>query len=963
MKKLYIEYFSKRFFELLILSLVVLIYRYVFITFFGLPALWSVVFLLPIACYLFFIIYRVIDARRFAKYIEKHNDLREYLVSFVELRENSDNEFLDLIKKHLFSELKSHNVRIPLNITLLKSILLSIIFLEVFVIGYTLIFVPRNRIVRFDKVEYYAFPGEKITLSLYGNYLPESIYVLSPEYGKMSVPVNGRTVSFKVPQNAGRFVLNCRFCVPARLRVIKKPFVKAEGYVLMSTGKRKLLPLDYVLSSSSIKIKFSLFNADSAIIYFAGKKLPVRSDTTVRFVIKHSDRLRAVLFGKGKTRDTTLYRIFVVKDMPPRVLILYPPKSIIPVMEDTVRVVAYTYDDIGLDRAFVLVYRGGQKTLIHEKQYKDRLSDTLRFAIFDILRGYHEVKLRIVVVDVSGKEGFVELTYREPSYKERLEEFMAIGDSIRAQGNDLIDEKELENFDFSLKEHRDLNLEEREKLKITLEKAFKSIEEVERHLDEVNRMVENLKELSQDKDLIRTMEEFNKTFSEILKEHFRDILKKIAEAKGGIDTLNQKDLAKSIEQIKSQREEIIKELKKLREFMELARKELDREEFISRFNNLIENEKYLKDKTEYFKNIKPLKKEQMDIIQNLDSLHNTSPELWKKYQNELKAIKKQMKTIARELKNGNKREALEEERKVLNSMEELAGNLKEDLRKYRENRKRASLEKIKKIKNELYFINLSVKPNMDLHTRGLYKESIKEVLSYTDSLDAMTYVIIFKSIALLRLACGFADNRPILAYGFVNQAIYHLLHKQIGMKRNGAKGAAQQLRDMLKKLLSQQSSLTNKTKGLLPIPVPTSEGLKSILQEYGRMQEKLRRMAEKLAKLAEDQKTKGEIARALSEMKAAENELKRGYLSQKTVEHQRKALRHLLNAYRSVRKKDISRKRVSTPGKSFVPDIPSVPQELIISEKLEQLQRELELKGAYSDSFFKDYINRLHKLE
>jgi len=168
---------------------------------------------------------------------------------------------------------------------------------------------------------------------------------------------------------------------------------------------------------------------------------------------------------------------------------------------------------------------------------------------------------------------------------------------------------------------------------------------------------------------------------------------------------------------------------------------------------------------------------------------------------------------------------------------------------------------------------------------------------------------------------------------------------------------------MLKKLLSQQSALTSETKGLLPLPIPSNHGLKSLLQEYGNMQERLRKMAEQLAKLAEDQKTKGEIARALAEMKKAESELKNGRVSQETVEHQRKALRHLLNAYRSIRKRDISRKRVSTPGKSFVPDVPPIPQDLIISEKLEQLQRELELKGAYSDSFFKAYINALRRLK
>jgi len=980
LKKIYLKYLSIRLLEGIIILFSAVLWILVFSVFFGHLWLWIILFSTPVFIYIIHTFYLGFSRKRLARYLERHNNLDEYLISFVELQK-SQSKFVPILEKRLKTLLKNKKIRVPVNKGVVKSAIFSLIFLEVFVLVFSSFDMPFHKVAYFDRVEYKAFPGEAVQFSVKGTYIPENVimysgksYILNkmrgllflgkpPTIDTVRVPINNGSGVVNVPKHTGIYLISCDFCVPARIKVLNRPVVRVRGYVETSSKKRKLLPVDYLLTDSKITLDLSFVDADSIRIGLCDKNLMIFRDTVISFRIRKTCKVNVRMYTCAKPIDTTLYTIHIVNDLPPGVVVLYPSKAINPVMSDTVHVVAYIYDDIALDRVFVLLYREGYKRLIFEKKYHEATFDTLRLQVADILGGSDEVKMRIIAVDAGGKETYRELTYRKPSYEDRLKEFMAIADSIRGNENGLIGVDELKKIDFSLRERQDLNLEEREKLKVSLEKTFKEVKKIEEQIEQMKNIVDNLQEVVQDKELMKTMEEFNRTFAEILKEHFSDLLKRISEVKRRVDTMNRKDLENYLEKLNANRKEVIKELRKLKEFMDLLKKELDREEFVSRFERLFEQEKYLKDKTMYLEDIKPLAEEQMRLLKSLDSLKRLSPELWEKYKEEFGTISKQMKNISGNLKNNKRRISLKQEERALKAMGKMTGTLRKELRKHRERQKQALVERIKRLKNDLYFLNLINVPEMDNHQRGIYKESLKFIMNYVDSFDAITYVSIFKAVALLRLASEFIVMRPVLAYGLVNQAIYFLLKKQKGMKRSGQGGAGEELRRMLERLLQRQSGLTKQSEGILPVPLPSNSGLNSLLEEYGRMQEKLRKMAEKLAKMAEDEGVKGELARALKEMKKAEEDLKSGHISSETIKHQRKALQHLLKAYRSVRKRDVARKRVSTPGKAFIPDVPPVPRVLIVEQKLDSLLRQSILKGYIRDSFMKMYIKNLRKLE
>ena len=959
MSKIYLKYFITKFVEFFFIGFVVSLYIYVFSIFFNIPPILIFICYLPLLLYLLYAAYTLLNKDLFAKYIERYNNLEEYFISFVELR-NKKHAFAPLVEKKLKSILKKRGVRIPFNILILKTGLFAILLLLIFVIAFTHYRSFNTSWVIFNKVEYNAFPEQVVTFELKGKNIPDTVYI----YGKDTFWAYVRSGSgyFVSPKDTGFYVLTCSTCMPSRLRIIKRPRIDAVGYVKGPAGWRRIERVDYLLSNSKIKLDITLKNADSAALSLCDKNVHLHKNRSFLFKLRANCKIGATLYADNIKQDTLLYNLYIVKDLPPRVIVLYPDKHIIPVMSDTVFVVLYIYDDIGLDKAYAFVQRGDYKKLIYEKKYRyGMVYDTLRLAIGDVLAGYDEARLKIVAIDVSGKEGYAALTYKKPSYEDRLNEFMSIKDSILSGESGGGEDDELKRYDSELKEREDLNLEEREKVKKSLEETYKKLEKTQRQLENVQKVMENLEDIVQDKNLMNAIEEFNRTFSEVLKKHFRDILKELSEKNAKIDTMDREELKTYIENINRRKGEIERELKKLKEFLKLAKEELDKEEFVSRFKHLSEEEKYLKDKTQYFDNIRPLEKTQQDIAKRLRSLKKLSPKLYERYEKDFKEIESKMKDISENLRSGKRKVSLRKEEELLKRMNKMASHLRSQLNKEMAQRKNASLKRINRLKWDLYFINFAAKPLMDAHERGLYTTSLKFILSYVDSFDAITYVSIFKVIGLLRLGLNVVQANPALGYGLVNQAIYALLNSQKSLQGGG--GAGEKLRKMLQKLLSQQSTLTKNVSGLLPLPLPSKNNLSSLLSQYGNLQEQLRKMASQLAKLSNDEGVKSEVSKAIKEMREAEKDLKNGRISQKTLKHQRKALQHLLRAYRSVRKRGVERKRASTPGKSFVPEIVPLPHEMVVHQKVDSLLKYLATEGSIRDTFIKLYIENLRKQE
>ncbi len=164
----------------------------------------------------------------------------------------------------------------------------------------------------------------------------------------------------------------------------------------------------------------------------------------------------------------------------------------------------------------------------------------------------------------------------------------------------------------------------------------------------------------------------------------------------------------------------------------------------------------------------------------------------------------------------------------------------------------------------------------------------------------------------------------------LNQAATALLRGRDAMASAKSSTGFQEAMQMLQSLAGDQQKLNSQSLSMLPGGeggqgqegrlTPDQAGA---LSRMAAEQEAIRRgLAEASQKLGQGGGTLGDLGQAGEDMKKVAEDLRGGRLSQETVERQQRILSRLLDAPRSVEKRDYSRRRTSRPGIDVVRSSP-----------------------------------------
>lgn len=165
----------------------------------------------------------------------------------------------------------------------------------------------------------------------------------------------------------------------------------------------------------------------------------------------------------------------------------------------------------------------------------------------------------------------------------------------------------------------------------------------------------------------------------------------------------------------------------------------------------------------------------------------------------------------------------------------------------------------------------------------------------------------------------------------LNQAAAGILRSKNAMQSSSSSTGFQESMDRLQSLAGEQESLNSQSMGMMPGEGQDqggqgsrlSEGQGQALSRMAAEQEAIRRgLEETMKKLGDGGNTNGSLGGVADEMKKVEQDLRGGRLNQETVERQQRILSRLLDAPRSVEKRDYSRKRQSRPGVDVVRSSP-----------------------------------------
>jgi hypothetical protein len=179
----------------------------------------------------------------------------------------------------------------------------------------------------------------------------------------------------------------------------------------------------------------------------------------------------------------------------------------------------------------------------------------------------------------------------------------------------------------------------------------------------------------------------------------------------------------------------------------------------------------------------------------------------------------------------------------------------------------------------------------------------------------------------------------------LNQSAAGLLRQRESMQGSKSSTGMQEAMERLQSLAGQQQGLNQETRGMMP----GGEGGEAqqgdggdrlrpgMGDAMGRMaaeQEAIRRGLEEASKqLGQGGGTLGRLDELGEEMKKVEQELRSGRLSQETVDRQQRILSRLLDAPRSVEKRDYSRRRISRPGIDVIRSSPGALSDELLKSR------------------------------
>ena len=175
----------------------------------------------------------------------------------------------------------------------------------------------------------------------------------------------------------------------------------------------------------------------------------------------------------------------------------------------------------------------------------------------------------------------------------------------------------------------------------------------------------------------------------------------------------------------------------------------------------------------------------------------------------------------------------------------------------------------------------------------------------------------------------------------LGQAATTLLKSRDAMNSSKSSTGFQEAMQTLQNLAGQQQGLNGQSLSMLPggqgghgQEGRLSPGQSGTLSRMAAEQEAIRRgLEEAMQKLGQGGGTLGNLGQTGEDMKKVVEDLKGGRLNQETVDRQQRILSRLLDAPRSVEKRDYSRRRTSRPGVDVVRSSPGALSPELLKER------------------------------
>ena len=704
--------------------------------------------------------------------------------------------------------------------------------------------------------------------------------------------------------------------------------------------------------------------------------IPIRGDGRYRIRIRDT---------RGRKVDLGPYDIKSIPDRAPTVTIVSPSPVEDVTRDLSTTLLAGATDDYGV-RKVLLRYRvrDGQptvETLHDEKDGVRELAVRYDWPLngFNLLPG-EEVQYEVGAQDGDAVDGpqttwSETRTLRFPSAAEILssverqqdESVATLEDAIR---NAKTLQEKSEELERDMGRTRELPWEKGQDIQKTLEGQQALREQIDKVAEKLGQDADKLSQSrSLNAELVQKLNELHQLLNQL---HDQSILRAMQKVQDALKKMNPQDLERAMKEMKLTQEDVVRNLEKTIELLKQIKMEEKLEALAERAADMVRRQMALNDslarakqpeamknlaKTE--KEIQKLSKEQQAALDSLTAeLKQMDKESGEDAENQRERMKdlypvfeKSMDQMDQAMKD-QARESTQDLEKQLEAMRSAMNKMKENFSFRRKNDagKRmdaaiADLLEIADAQEDLLQDQQSQAGQRASTQQGL-EETTEGAANRIGELGQKTLFVtpevmqaLGRALANQKNAVGRFSMEDMIG-GLVsskeatialNQAATALLKGRDAMNQAKSSTGFQEAMQQMQSLAGDQENLNGQSLSMLP-GSQGSQGQSGRLTPdqagaLGRMaaeQEAIRQgLQEAMNKLGENGGgSMGQLGQTAEDMKKVAEDLRGGRLNQETVERQQRILSRLLDAPRSVEKRDYSRRRTSRPGVDVVRSSP-----------------------------------------
>ncbi len=554
-------------------------------------------------------------------------------------------------------------------------------------------------------------------------------------------------------------------------------------------------------------------------------------------------------------------------------------------------------------------------------------------------------------------------------------------------------QKQIEEIAREVQKASDVNYERQQETKKLLEKQQDVANKIE---DLAKEMQSNLDKLENNKligeQIAEKMQQLQQLMEEVAPPELKEAMQKLQEAMQNMDP---EALKKALEQFRMTAEQLLENLDRALSLMQKLAIEQRMDLLVQMAEKLLAEQKEINQNVDSSKDSASMAdqlpqeknasneydalKDQFGELQKMDEQEQMIPpqeksEAAEKTNNP--EIKKDFNDMKQSLCSGSKNSCQNKGKKLQKELSEMAEALKKAQESMQQSQRQEIARKMQKAAEDLLYLSHRQEGLLD-STRinqatgdGLRKMASGQMeiagasSRVTDRISEISKETIFVNMALMRLlgmalsdmgtATDHLDRRfsqgaiqsQQSAMSDLNRAVYLLFQAQDNVMNSSSGSGMQEMMEQLKQMSEQQSDINQQTMMSCPKPgMGLSFGQQQAMQQLAAQQEALR---QKLQEMSDQFGKQGDMLGRLDqlgeEMQKVVEDLKRSRANQETIKRQEGILSRLLDAQKSVNRRDYSKRRQSEMGEDVVRRSPVLPEDLNSgqSELSEMIKKALE---------------------